>query len=99
MFDNLKYGIHSIVGERGGKLSGGQLQRISIARALYADKNVLILDEATSALDPATEEALLVALKKKFSEKTVILITHRPHTLEFCDKVFELSNKNIRQIR
>lgn len=98
VIDNLKDGISSIIGERGGKLSGGQLQRIAIARALYANKNVLILDEATSALDPTTEKALLVALKNEFRNKTVILITHRPKTLEFCDKVFELRNKNIWQL-
>ena len=98
VIDNLKDGISSIIGERGGKLSGGQLQRVAIARALYANKNVLILDEATSALDPTTEKALLVALKNEFKNKTVILITHRPKTLEFCDKVFELRNKNIWQL-
>jgi ATP-binding cassette, subfamily B, bacterial PglK len=99
VIDELELGINTIIGERGAKLSGGQLQRIAIARALYAEKQVLIFDEATSALDQVTERLVLSSLKREFFDKTVILITHRPQTMEFCNKIFKVENKRIKQIK
>tara|TARA_B110000008_G_C16964610_1_gene561458 strand:- start:91 stop:1740 length:1650 start_codon:yes stop_codon:yes gene_type:complete len=99
VMDELEAGIETIIGERGAKLSGGQLQRISIARALYADKQVLIFDEATSALDHVTERLLLSSLKKEFVDKTVIIITHRSEALVFCNEIFKIENKELKQIK
>ena len=80
----------SLVGERGVRLSGGQCQRLSIARALYHNPDVLILDEATSALDGITEEKLMRSMHKIARGKTIIMIAHRLTTLKECDNIFLL---------
>lgn len=83
----LPSGYQTSVGERGVRLSGGQLQRIGIARALYRDLPVLVLDEATSALDTVTEQAVIAAIRGLKSSKTVILIAHRLSTVRVADTV------------
>ena len=80
----------TLVGDRGVKLSGGQCQRLSIARALYYNPNVLILDEATSALDGISEENVMNSILKLSGLKTIIIIAHRLSTLEECDTIFLL---------
>jgi HlyD family secretion protein len=79
------------VNDMGTGFSNGEKQRISLARALYFDKNFLILDEATNALDSLSENLILNYIKK-IKNKTVILITHRLKTLKFCDQVILLDN-------
>ena len=79
-----------VLGERGAGLSEGQLQRIAIARAIFADAPILLLDEATSALDAETERELLQRLRT-LTDKSVILVTHRPAALELCDRVVDFS--------
>lgn len=92
--DNLKDGIFSMIGERGVKISGGQIQRIGIARALYRSSDLLILDEATSALDQDTEFNVMEKIIKYSSSSTLIIIAHRLTTLKNCDIIFKLgSNK------
>ena len=81
-----------IVGERGMRISGGQLQRVGIARALYNDKQILIFDEATSALDKETEISLLNSIKFFKGKKTIIIISHKMSTLKICNKIFKLKN-------
>ena len=81
------------MGERGSKLSGGQAQRIAIARALYNNPEVLILDEATNSLDLNLEENILGTLKSL--KKTLIVVSHRLSTLKFCNKVYKLNNKSM----
>tara|TARA_B100000242_G_scaffold145628_1_gene103809 strand:- start:1755 stop:3077 length:1323 start_codon:yes stop_codon:yes gene_type:complete len=93
----LKY--KTFVGERGGNLSGGQLQRLGIARALYQKKDLLILDEITSSLDINTENQIIDLLDGLSSDLTIIIIAHRLNTLKNCDKVFELSEGKLTQIR
>ena len=74
-------------------MSGGQIQRIGIARALYNDPNILILDESTSSLDWPTEKRILNTLKElKDKGKTIIIVSHKIKTLSVCDKIFELKN-------
>lgn len=88
-------GYDTEVGERGVRLSGGQRQRIGIARALYHDPDVLILDEATSALDNQTEKAVMEAVDRLASQKTIVLIAHRLSTVRQCDRIYMLSDGKV----
>ena len=90
--NNLESGLNTIVGERGVKISGGERQRIGIARALYNDPKILVFDEATSALDLETEKDILNTLLKLKKDKTIIFITHRTSSLKYCNKIYELEN-------
>jgi len=90
LVDTLEEGIHTHVGERGVQFSGGQQQRIGIARALYRNPSVLILDEATSALDEHTEALVMKSIDALKGKKTVIIVTHRLSTLKNCDAIYEL---------
>ena len=83
-------GLSSLVGERGGNLSGGQAQRIAIARAIAKDAPVVLLDEPTSALDGETAEALLRAMDRLTEGKTVIHVTHREETIRNYDRILVL---------
>ena len=86
----------TVVGERGAKLSGGQIQRIGIARAIYGNPKVLVLDEATSALDPVTEDQLLdniEAFAKK--ESSVLMVAHGDRAIERCGMIYLLKDGEI----
>ena len=89
---------NTIVGERGSKISGGERQRIGIARALYRNSEVLFLDETTSNLDKKTEIEFLKSINKIKKEKTIILISHSDSALKYCDKIYELKNQKIKKI-
>ncbi len=91
-------GFDTVLTERGGGLSEGQIQRISIARALLTDAPVLLLDEATSALDEETETKLLNNIKA-MNEKTVLFITHRNTSLKVCDKIIHVEDKVFKTIK
>lgn len=84
-------GIHTIVGERGGKLSGGQRQRIAIARALIKRPQLLILDEATSALDPVSEREVCETMAQLKSELTILAVSHDTAIVDAADRIYELS--------
>lgn len=86
------------VGERGVRLSGGQCQRIGIARALYKNAEILVLDEASSALDSSTEEAVMRNIEQYASNLTVLMIAHRLETLKHCDAVVGLEGGTISKI-
>ncbi len=90
----LKY--ETRIGERGIRLSGGQSQRIGIARALYHETNLLVFDEATSALDYQTEKSVMEALKNVSKDRTIIIIAHRLNTIMECDKIFFLEKGEIK---
>ena len=85
----LPMGIDTVFAERGGGLSEGQAQRVSIARALLRNRSIMIFDEATSALDPETERQLLKNILSDH-DKTVIFITHRPAVVDYCDQVLHI---------
>lgn len=86
-------GLDTILSERGAGLSEGQIQRISIARALITEAPVLLLDEATSALDESTETRVLENIRR-MTGKTVLFITHRNTSLKACDKIMHIENKS-----
>lgn len=86
--EDLEDGIDTIIGERGVRLSGGQLQRVSIARALYSQPQLIIFDEATSALDGATEQAIQQTIESLREYATVVIIAHRLTTVEKCDWLY-----------
>ena len=81
----LPMGIDTLLGEKGSGLSEGQMQRIAIARALYADAPIMILDEATSALDEVTERSFLEKMKQ-LTDKTVLIVTHRMAAFDICNR-------------
>jgi ATP-binding cassette subfamily B protein len=86
----LPLGYESMVGERGLKLSGGEKQRVAIARTLVKDPPILILDEATSALDSRTEEAIQATLDAVARNRTTIIIAHRLSTIVNADRIVVL---------
>ena len=90
----LKY--QTKVGERGIRLSGGQIQRIGIARALYRKPQVLVLDEATSALDNITEKSVLDKLNNFGNNVTIIIITHRLTSIKNCDNIYLIDKGEIK---
>ena len=87
---SMPLGYEQIVGERGTGLSGGQMQRLCIARALYHDPRVLVLDEATSALDTQSESNILKNMHEVLKGRTAIVIAHRLSTIMNADKILVL---------
>ncbi len=94
--NSLPNGFESQVGERGNKISGGQLQRIGIARALYRNPEILVLDEATSALDGNTEKQFLETIETLKNGKTILFITHKKAPLSICSRVLAIENGSIK---
>jgi len=88
--DSLPDGWNTRVGERGLKLSGGEKQRVGIARVILADPAILVLDEATSALDSATEEAVQDALEEAAEGRTTLMVAHRLSTVKSADEILVL---------
>lgn len=89
-FKNNKDGLDMVIGENGIKLSGGQLQRLNIARALYTDPKVLILDEVTNNLDTESQKTLLNLIKSLKKKTLIFIATHSEFILEDCDSVISL---------
>lgn len=96
---NLPKKLETIVGERGSRLSGGQVQRIGIARAIYRNPSLLILDEATSSLDVTTQEQIMKNLANYKKDRIIILSSHRPETLKYCDKIINVDKGSISIIK
>jgi len=92
---NLEKGFKTFVGDNGVRMSGGEKQRIGIARAIYRNPKILLLDEATSALDNKTEKDFINTLMSLKNKMTVILIAHRLSTVRHCDKLIMLENGKI----
>lgn len=91
----LPNGLDTRVGEFGVRFSGGQRQRLSIARALYRNPDILVLDEATAALDNETESEVMNAIEKLQGYKTLIIVAHRLSTVRNCDVIYEVKDKTI----
>ena len=96
--ESLPEGYLARCGERGVRFSGGQRQRLGIARALYKKASVLVMDEATSALDTQTETAVIEAISRLAPDITVILIAHRLGTLAGCDRIIQLEGGAVQSI-
>lgn len=90
-------GYDTVIGEGGGTLSGGEKQRISIARAMLKDAPIIILDEATSSVDPENEDELQRAIEALTHDKTIIMIAHRLKTVRNADQILVLDNTHIVQ--
>ena len=95
--ESLPDGYNTIIGEGGASLSGGEKQRISIARAILKDSPVIILDEATANVDPENEDRLQTAIAKLTENKTIIMIAHRLKTVKNADQILVVDNGKIVQ--
>lgn len=89
-WERLPQGIHTHIGERAVRLSGGQAQQVAIARALYANPQLLIFDEATSALDDATEALIQQTIDGLRTQRTMVIVAHRLSTIKNCDHLYWL---------
>ena len=91
-------GVDFVVGDRGNNLSGGQAQRVGIARALYHQPTILVLDEATSSLDGSTEKLIIDTIKNLKGKMTIVFVTHKMSAISSCDRVFEIKNESILEV-
>lgn len=98
LVNELPMGMHTELGERGGKLSGGQRQRISIARALLRSPKIIIFDEATSALDSASEKKVQLAVDNMMKKCTTFLVAHRLSTVKNADRIVVVNQGTISEI-
>lgn len=93
--DKLPYGIDTVIGEGGASLSGGEAQRISIARCILKDSPIVILDEATASVDADNEAYIQEAIDELCLGKTLLVIAHRLNTIKNADAVFKVENKTV----
>lgn len=93
--EELPEGLDTTIGDRGVRISGGQRQRLGIARALYHDPEILVFDEATSALDTDTEQAVMDAVNSFHGRKTMVIIAHRLNTIAKCDVIYKVEDEKI----
>jgi HlyD family secretion protein len=95
LINRFELGINTKVGDNGAKISGGERQRMAIARALYHNPDILIFDEPTSSLDGVTEEIILDTIEELKKEKTIIMIAHRLKAINRCDRIYVVDNGQI----
>lgn len=93
-YGKLKDGLYTELGEKGIRMSGGERQRVALARLFFDDSKIIILDEATSAMDNITEKEVMNNIVKSLNDKTIIIIAHRLETIKDVDEIFVL-NKGI----
>ena len=93
--NRLAQGIDTMVGENGANLSGGQIQRLGIARALYRNPKILIFDESTNSLDNETENAFMQVIDIIKDKKIILFISHKLSLLNRCDKIYEIKDKKL----
>lgn len=93
--EELPEGLDTTIGDRGVRISGGQRQRLGIARALYHNPEILVFDEATSALDNDTEKAVMDAINNFHGRKTMVIIAHRLNTIAKCDVIYKVDGEKI----
>ena len=93
--ENLPQGLNTIVGEKGVKISGGELQRLAIARALYINPDLIIFDEATNSLDSITELKIIEIIEKLSENITLIFVSHKLENLKNCSRIIKIENSKI----
>jgi ATP-binding cassette subfamily B protein len=98
LIESLPDGWDTVVGQRGARMSGGQRQRLAIARALIRDPRVLLLDEATSALDSESESAVQEALERLRAGRTTLVVAHRLSTIRSADRIVVLEHGRVVEV-
>lgn len=96
---SLKKSVNTVIGEKAINLSGGQAQRLGIARSIFHKPELLILDEAFSGIDNFTEKKIVKNIFNNYKDMTIINIAHKGKSLDYCNKVFNLSNKKLINIK
>ena len=96
--ERMPEGLHTLIGEQGGLISGGQAQRISIARALLSGRTILLLDEPTSQVDIESEKKIIRAISELGREWTIVLVTHRKALLALADLVYEMHQGELHRV-
>lgn len=97
--NNLPNKMQTRLGDKGNNISGGQIQRISLARALYRNSEILILDEFTNQLDNVTEKKILSTINNLKKEKTIIIVSHKNEPMQLCDTVYRIYDQKIDKIK
>ena len=97
LYQKLEKGLDTELGEKGIRMSGGERQRIALARLFFDDSKIIILDEATSAMDNITEQKVMKNIIKKLNNKTIIIIAHRLETIKDVDSIYVLSDGIIKE--
>ena len=94
---SLKNGIETVVGEKGTKISGGQTQRIGLARAFYKKPSILLLDEPTSSLDRENEKKIIDTIKKLKNKITILIVSHDTETLKIADTLYTIEKGELQK--
>lgn len=97
LISTLPQGLKTMVGENGVTLSGGEKQKIAIARTLFRESEILIFDEVTSAMDLESEKNFIEEINKVYVDKTIIIVSHRLSALKYCKKIFNMDNNQYMQ--
>ena len=95
VIERLPDGYDTMLGEYGISLSGGEVQRLGIARAMLKDPDIIVMDEPTSNLDVFNEKQIIKTLEEEFKDKIIIIVSHRKSTLTFCNKIFRVKDKKL----
>ena len=97
--NNLPKKVDTLIGPNAKQISGGQAQRLAIARALYQETNFLIFDEATSSVDVKTENEIIQNIYSLKNKKTLVIITHKESLLNGCNKIFRIKNRQLIKVK
>ena len=97
LYNRLENGLETELGEKGVRVSGGEKQRIALARLFFDDSKIIILDEATSAMDNLTEKQVMKNIIERLNNKTLIIIAHRLETIKYVDNILVLKNGKVKE--